>query len=163
MAKLSYKLSYYVFYAVVAVIVVCFLLFFLVGFGNIDPTYSSDYNSPACTDVILILMIVLTVIGALLVVWSGINSAKESSGSDAQAINGVPANKIGYFSVGVMFLSIIIGLVCNLGEPAFTAADGTVTSGALVTMTDMFLWSMSILLIIAALAMVVNMSGILKK
>ena len=67
------------------------------------------------------------------------------------------------FSFIFMFLSLAIGLVCNLNEPEFVAADGNVTPGYLVTVTDMFLYSTYILLAFTALAMLVNMSGVMKK
>ena len=45
----------------------------------------------------------------------------------------------------------------------FTAADGTVTAANMVTITEMFLWSIYILTIAAIAAVGVSMSGILTK
>jgi hypothetical protein len=52
---------------------------------------------------------------------------------------------------------------CPDAETEFTAADGTVTSATMVTVTDMFMVSIYIMLLLTTVAVVFNMSGIMKR
>jgi hypothetical protein len=58
---------------------------------------------------------------------------------------------------------LIGGYVLGLGEPDFTAADGTVTAGSMVTIVDMFMTSIIVLFLALVVAVVISMSGILTK
>ena len=143
----------------ILICVAVFAIFFLWGYDN--PV--GDYNAPMGTEAVLYLMYIMTVFTAGLTVWSAINSVKMSIGGKGESLSGVPEGKISITSMAILIASLLIGFVCNLGEEAFTAVDGTVTSAMWVTIVDMFLISIYILMAVAALGLVVNMSGILKK
>ena len=153
------KLSKYVLTACTAVIVLAFVLFFTVGYDN--PV--GDYNEPQLTELIIYLMYGLTAVAAVLSVWSVVKSIKENMGYSGEDLSGVPGGKISFVSLLIMVASLVIGYVCGLGETEFTAADGTVTSAGMVTVSDMFIISIYILMIIATLCVAVNMTGIFKK
>ena len=104
---------------------------------------------------------VLTTAG--LTVWSGVKGIASSKGTDPAATTGVPGGKVSLFTWGLFIVSIVIGLVLGLGEEAFTAADGTVTSGGWVTVVDAFCVSIGILILAAAASVLVSMSGVLTK
>lgn len=153
------KLSKTMLNACIAVILIVFACFFLVGYDN----PMGDYNEPKCTEAVIYLMYVLIGVTAVLAVWSAIKSIKDGMGASGENLSGVPGGKISFISVILLVASLAIGLLTNLNEPDFTAADGTVTSGAMVSVVDMFIISIYILMAVAAIAVVVNMSGIVKK
>lgn len=153
------KLSRTVLNACIAVILIVFAFFFMYGYDN----PMGDYNEPKCTEAVIYLMYVLIGFTAVLAVWSAIKSIKDGMGASGENLSGVPGGKISFISVVLLVGSLAVGLLTNLNEPDFTAADGNVTSGAMVSVVDMFIISIYILMAVAAIAVVVNMSGIVKK
>jgi len=153
------KISSRVLLACVIVIVVCFAAFLTIGFDN--PVGKT--NQPILTDVIMWLMYLLTAVTAALTVWSVVRSAQSSKGNDPVATTGVPGGKITMFTVGLVVVSVIIGWICGIGETDFTTRSGDVTTAGMVTLTDVFMVSMGVLLLAAAIAVVVCMSGIATK
>ena len=153
------KISSRVLLACVVLIVICFGAFMTIGYDN--PV--GDNNEPLLTDVILWLMYVLIVATAVLTVWSVVRSAQSSKGIDPAATTGVPGGKITLFTAGLTIVSLVVGWITGLGSTDFTASDGTVTSAGWVTVVNVFMVSMGILLLAAAIAVVVSMTGILTK
>ena len=153
------KLSSRVLLACVVVIVVCFGAFMTIGYDN--PV--GDNNEPMLTDVIMWLMYLLIAATAALTVWSAVRSAQNSKGNDPAATTGVPGGKITLFTAGLTIVSLVLGWVTGLGSTEFTASDGTVTSAGWVTVVNVFMVSMGVLLVAAAFAVIVSMTGILTK
>ena len=153
------KLSRTVLNVCIAIILVVFAFFFLYGYDN----PMGDYNEPKCTEAVIYLMYVLIGVTAVLAVWSAIKSIKDGMGASGENLSGVPGGKISFISVVLLVGSLAVGLLTNLNEPDFTAADGNVTSGVMVSVVDMFIISIYIMMAVAAIAVVVNMSGIVKK
>ena len=153
------KISSRVLLACVVVIVVCFGAFMTIGYDN--PV--GDNNEPMLTDVIMWLMYLLIAATAALTVWSAVRSAQNSKGNDPAATTGVPGGKITLFTAGLTIVSLVLGWVTGLGSTEFTASDGTVTSAGWVTVVNVFMVSMGVLLVAAAIAVVVSMTGILTK
>ena len=159
MAAKKYMTSYYVLYACFATIIVFFAAFFGYGYDNPE----GDYNAPYCTEGLMWLMYGMFFITCILAIWSVIRGIKSSMGGNGEDVSGVPGGKISAFSFIIMVASLLIGLLTNLNETEFTAADGTVTSATMVTVTDMFLISIYIMMALTALAAVLNMAGLMKK
>ena len=153
------KISSRVLMACVALIVVCFAAFLLIGYDN----QVGDYNEPLLTDVIMWLMYGLVAVTAVLTVWSLVRGLQNSKGNDPSATTGVPGGKITLFTVCLTVVSLILGWVTGLGSTEFTASDGTVTSAGWVTVVNVFMVSMGILLVAAAIAVAVSMTGIVTK
>ena len=153
------KISSRVLLACIILIVVCFAAFMLIGYDN--PV--GDNNEPMLTDVIMWLMYVLVIATAALTIWSAVRGIQNNKGNDPTLTTGVPGGKITLFTAGLTIVSLIVGWVCGLGETEFTASDGTVTSAGWVTVVDVFMVSMGVLLVAAAIAVVVCMTGILTK
>ena len=145
--------------ACVVLIIVCFAAFFGIGYEN--PV--GDNNEPMLTDVIMWLMYLLVAATAALTIWSVVRSAQSSKGNDPAATTGVPGGKIILFTGCLLVASIVIGWIVGLGETEFTASDGTVTSAGWVTVADIFMVSMGILFVAAAIAVCVSMTGIVTK
>ena len=153
------NISRRVLFACIALAVVCFGEFFTVGYDN--PV--GDYNEPQLTELLLWLMYGLTVITALLIVWGIIKGIQSTKGNDPAVTTGVPGSKITATTIILMIASLAVGYVMGMNETEFTAADGTVTSAGMVTVTEMFLWSIYILTVAAVAVVGVSMSGILTK
>ena len=153
------KISSRVLLACVILIVVCFAAFFCIGYNN--PI--GDNNEPMLTNVIMWLMYLLIAVTAALTIWSLIRGLQNNKGNDPAATTGVPGGKITMFTAGLTIVSLVAGWICGLGEKEFTASDGTVTSAGWVTVVDVFLVSMGILLVAAAIAVAVSMTGIVTK
>ena len=143
----------------VGIILVCFGAFLTIGYDN----PMGDYNEPLLTDVIMWLMYLLIAATAILTVWSVVRSIQSNKGNDSGATTGVPGGKITAFTVVLLVVSLVVGVLLGLGETDFTASDGTVTTAGWVTVVDAFCVSIGILLVAAAAAVGVSMTGILTK
>jgi hypothetical protein len=153
------KISKMALYICIGVILVCFALFLTIGYDN--PV--GDYNEPKLTDLIMWLMYIMAIVTALLIIWSAVKSLQNSRGVNHAAIRGVPGGKIVVCTLLLLIASLVIGIVSGLGEPDFTASDGTVTTGAWVTVVDMFCVSIGIMFVAAILAVGVSMTGLVSK
>ena len=159
MAAKKYMTSYYVLYACFAIIILTFAVFFGYGYDTME----GDYNAPVCTEGLMWLMYGMFAVTAILAVWSVVRGAKISMATKGGDISGVPGGKVTAASMALLVISLIVGLVPNLNETEFVAADGTVTTAAMVTVTDMFMVSIYIMLLLTTLAVVFNMTGLMKK
>ncbi len=153
------KISSRVLLACVILIVVCFGAFLTIGYDN--PV--GNYNEPMLTDVIMWLMYVLVAVTAALTIWSVVRGAQATKGNDPAATTGVPGGKITMFTIGLTIVSFIIGWIIGLGETDFTTTSGAVTSAGWVTVVDVFMVSIGILFMAAAIAVAVSMTGIVTK
>ncbi len=153
------KVSKMALYICIGIIVVCFALFMTIGYNN--PV--GDTNEPLLTDVIMWLMYLMILATAILTVWGIICGIQSNKGNDPAASTGVPGGKITLFTIILLIASLVVGVVLGLGEPDFTASDGTVTSGSWVTVVDAFCVSIGILIVAAAIAVAVSMTGVLAK
>lgn len=153
------KISKMALYICIGIILVCFGAFLTIGYDN----SMGDYNEPKLTDLIMWLMYILVAVTAAMTVWSVVRGIQSNKGNDSSATTGVPGGKITMFTVCLLVVSLVVGYVLGLGETDFTASDGTVTTGGWVTMVDAFCVSIGILLVAAAIAVGVSMTGILTK
>lgn len=150
------KISKMALYICVGIIVVCFFAFFGIGYSN--PV--GDYNEPKLLDLLMGLMYVLFVVMLALTVWSVFKGMGNKGGSSS-AGSGVPGGKIMAGTIVLLIASLVVGVLCGLGEEAFTAQDGTVTSAGWVTVVDMFCVASGILALAAVIAVIVSMTGVL--
>lgn len=153
------KISKMALYICIGIIVVCFALFMTIGYNN--PV--GDTNEPLLTDVVMWLMYLMIIATAILTIWGVICGIRSNKGNDPAASTGVPGGKITLFTIILLIASFAIGVVLGLGEPDFTASDGTVTTGGWVTVVDAFCVSIGILIVAAAIAVAVSMTGVLAK
>jgi len=153
------KISQMALYICIGIILVSFALFLTIGYDN--PV--GDNNEPILTDIIMWLMYLMVIATAGLTIWSGIRGMASSKGTDPVASTGVPGGKVSLITWGLFIVSLVIGLVLGLGESDFKAADGTVTTAGWVTVVDAFCVSIGILIVAAAAAVIVSMTGVLTK
>ena len=153
MAKLSYKVSYYIFYVLIALILVVLGLFFCVGYNN--PV--GEYNAPEHTETLLFLMyamlgvcVIVTVVGSL-----------------AQFVTGLKDNPKGAMKSLValaLFAVVLVGAYAMGSAEPLTLGDGKVFEDAtMLKLSDMMIYSIYLLLTVAGVATLVNLSGIFKR
>jgi hypothetical protein len=147
------KLSSWSLWGCIALTIIVFACFFLIGYDNPQ----GEYNAPKCTEALIIFMYFLAGVALVLTVGSVINSLMTGAGSSNEQLTGVPGGKVGLFSVAALVVSLIPGLVQGMGETEFTAADGTVTTATMVMVTDMFILSIYILILLTIASVVFNM------
>ncbi len=158
-ASKKYMTSYYVLYACFAIIILFFAAFFGYGYDNMQ----GDYNAPVCTEGLMWLMYGMFFVTCALALWSVFRGVQISMSSKGEDISWVPGGKITAASFAVLVVSLVVGIVMGMGATEFTAADGTVTSATMVTVTDMFMTSIYIMMVVTIVAVAVNMLGLLKK
>ncbi len=155
------KLSSIALYATIALSVVCFGLFFLVDYNNLN--FDGVHVSPALTDLVLILMYLLFAVTAGLTIWSLVRGASINSGNTGPNPTGIASGKVTLCTWGTVIVALVIGLLTGMGEEAYTTNSGVTTSGTMVTVVDMWIIAIYILAVIAIVAVVVSMSGVLTK
>ena len=154
MAKLSYKLSYYVFYVCIAAILVVLGLFYCVGY---NVTNAAGLTEPTNTPALMYLMygmfalcVAVTVIAALIQFGS--------------ALKDNPKAALKSF-MGLILLAVLLIITYNMGSDETMMLGGGVTydNKFLLKLTDMFLYSTYVLLIVAAIGTLLNFLGIFKQ
>lgn len=154
MAKLSYKLSYYVFYVCIAAILVVLGLFYCVGY---NVTNAAGLTEPTNTPALMYLMygmfalcVAVTVIAALIQFGS--------------ALKDNPKAALKSF-MGLILLAVLLIITYNIGSDETMMLGGGVTydNKFLLKLTDMFLYSTYVLLIVAAIGTLLNLLGIFKQ
>ena len=159
MAKLSYKVSYYVLYVMFAAILVVLGLFYFGGDAQGDAVLASvdaEMWQPAHTDALIYLMYILffvaiiaTVVGVLFQFGAAL---KDNPGAALKSLIGL------VILVAVVVIAWAMGSDEPLNIPGY---DGTDNVPFWLKITDMFLYSIYILLFVTVVAIIV--SGIKKK
>lgn len=153
------KISNYVLWGVSAVIVLSFLAFFLIGYDNME----GDKNAPQLTGFLLVLQYLLGVVTFVLMAWSVVVSARNSSSADEKKTTGMPGSKVILFTCVLTLVSLAVGFVIGLSAEDFTTSSGVYTPASMVQLVDTFLWAIYILSGASLIAMVASSIGLLKK
>ena len=153
MAKLSYKASYYVFYVLIALTLLVLGLFFGVGYTN--PV--GEYNAPENTETLIYFMyimfalcVIVTVLGALAQFGT---TLKDNPKNAVKSLLGL----------ALFVVLLIVAYGASSSEPLLMASGETFTDASLLKLSDMMLYSIYSLFVIAALATIVNLTGIFRK
>ncbi|MCM1107596.1 MAG: hypothetical protein NC388_00935 [Clostridium sp.] len=148
------KISSWTLWGSIFLTILVFGIFFIHGYDN--PV--GDYNAPEHTELLIIFMYFLAAVTLILTIGSVVNSLIAGSTVSDEKLTGVPGSKVSLASLILLVVSLVPGLVGGMNESEFTAADGTVTSASMVMVTDMFIWSIYILILVAIAAVLVNMA-----
>ena len=159
MSKLTYRASYYALYAMFAIILIVLCLFFLGGDATGDAVIAGvdpEMWQPAQTDALLYLMYALfgiaiaaTILGAIFQLGA--------------ALKDNPANAIKSL-LGLVLLVVVLVVAWSMGDGTpmqIQGYSGTDNVPFWLKITDMFLYSIYILLFVTVVAIIV--SGIKKK
>ena len=153
MAKLSYKVSYYIFYVLVALILVVLGMFFGVGYNN----PMGEHNAPEHTETLIFLMyalfavcVLVTVLGSLALFVSGLKDDPKGAVKSILAV--------------ILFAAVLGGTYAIGSAEPITQGDGKVFEDAfMLKITDMMIYSIYLLLTVAGVATLVNLTGIFKR
>ena len=159
MSKLTYRISYYALYAMFAIILIVMGLFFFGGDATgaaVIPGVDPEMWQPAQTDALLYLMYALFGIAIAATVIAAVFQF-------GAALKDNPMGAIKSL-LGLVLLVAVVLISYAMGSDAtITANEAPYTDTFWLKITDMFIYSIYFLLGIAALATLVNMTGIFKK
>ncbi|MGL4520601.1 MAG: hypothetical protein ACRCUJ_13290 [Phocaeicola sp.] len=152
MTKLSYRVSYYVLYACIALLFVVFGVFYTVGYHNIV----GEYNFPEHTETLMYFMYAML----------GVCVVATLLGAFAQFLAALRDNPKGAIKslVGIVLFGAVLLVAYNMGstEPIMTG-DGLFTDAVDLKVTDMMIYAIYFLLMVASAGTLVNLSGIFKR
>ena len=153
MAKLSYKVSYYIFYVLIALILVVLGLFFMVGYN--DPM--GEYNAPEHTETLMFLMYAMLAVCVLVTVLGGLAQFATSLKDD-------PKGAVKSLVALALFAAVLVAAYVMGSEEPLTMADGSqFTDVTMLKLSDMMIYAIYLLLTVAGVATLVNLSGIFKR
>ena len=153
MAKLSYKVSYYIFYVLIALILVVLGLFFMVGYNN----PMGEYNAPEHTETLMFLMYAMLAVCVLVTVLGGLAQF-------ATGLKDDPKGAVKSLVALALFAAVLIGAYAMGSAEPLTLGDGKVFEDVtMLKLSDMMIYSIYLLLTVAGVATLVNLSGIFKR
>ena len=153
MAKLSYKVSYYIFYVLVALILVVLGLFFGVGYNN----PMGEHKAPEHSETLIYLMYALFAICVLVTVLGSLALFVGSLKDD-------PKGAVKSILAVILFAAVLVGAYAIGSAEPITMGDGKVfEDAAMLKMSDMMIYSIYLLLTVAGVATLVNLTGIFKR
>ena len=153
MAKLSYKVSYYIFYVLIALILVVLGLFFMVGYNN----PMGEYNAPEHTETLMFLMYAMLTVCVLVTVLGGLAQF-------ATGLKDDPKGAVKSLVALALFAAVLVGAYAMGSAEPLTMADGSqFTDVTMLKLSDMMIYAIYLLLTVAGVATLVNLSGIFKR
>lgn len=156
----SEKISQRIFVVIAAMTAVVFLLFFFVGF---DMPYweNPDFNDPLFTDAVMVLMWLLLVVAAVLTVCSVVR-AMHMEGTSVQEVNGIKERRIHRYTwLGTLAVMV---LTFSLASSSGIKVNGAEYTDAIwLKVSDMFIFTSVILLLVAAAAVVYGATRYIRK
>lgn len=159
MSKLTYKISYYALYAMFAVILVVIGLFLFGGSATGDavlPGIDPDMWQPAHTETLLYLMYLLLGVAVAVTIIAAIfqfgAALKDNAGKAIKSL----------FGLVLLVAVLVVAWVMGDGTPMHIVGySGTDNVPFWLKLTDMFLYSIYILMFVTIVAIII--SGIKKK
>ena len=153
MARLSNKISSYALLVMMALIIVVLAMFFCVGYNN----PMGEYNAPEHTETLIYFMylmfgvcVAVTVLGGLAQFLAGL---KDNPKGSVKSLLGI-----------VLFVAVLVVAWAIASDEPITLASGeTFTDASMLKMSDMMIYSIYTLLGVAAVATLLNLTGIFKK
>ena len=149
------SIAYYILLAVSAVVLV---LFFCVGFGNMESLPSGYYKSPQFTDVLMYWMYALAAICGVCTLVGAVTAKGGKVDSNMPAWGAVLA-KVGLW----LFLPVLVGAWFVGSKSPIMTGTGLYEDAFWLQATDAIIYTVYVLLIVTAVALVASLSGIFKK
>ena len=152
------KIASIVYYVLLALSAVVFVLFFCVGFGNQESLPSGFYKSPQFTDLLMWWMYILVAICAVCTVVGAVTAKGGKVDSQMPAWGNVLA-KVGLW----LFLPVLV-ITWFLGSKApIMTGTGLYEDAFWLQATDAIIYTVYVLLVVTAVALIASLSGIFKK
>ena len=149
------SIAYYILLAVSAVVLV---LFFCVGFGNMESLPSGYYKSPQFTDVLMYWMYALAAICGVCTLVGAVTAKGGKVDSNMPAWGAVLA-KVGLW----LFLPVLVIAWFMGSKSPIMTGTGLYEDAFWLQVTDAIIYTVYVLLIVTAVALVASLSGIFKK
>ena len=149
------SIAYYVLLAVSAVVLV---LFFCVGFGNMESLPSGYYKSPQFTDLLMYWMYALAAICGICTLVGAV-TAKGGKIDSNMPTWGTVLAKVGLW----LFLPVLVGAWFVGSKSPIMTGTGLYEDAFWLQATDAIIYTVYVLLIVTAVALVASLSGIFKK
>lgn len=153
------QISTRILYILVGIAVVVFALFYLIGY-NMPYMFDPTYNAPMFTDVVLWLLYLMTFITLCVAVAAVVKGYRNRSSESI--VNGVPAARIAWCTVALLVVSLVVTFLLG-SSSAVTVGGVKFTDAFWLKTTDMFIYTILLLIIVAAGAVVFSMSGLNRK
>ena len=154
------RLSQRVFYVLVGLCVVVFGLFFTVGY-DMPYIFNPELNAPIFTGVVIYTMYVLFLLALACAIWSAVKGLR-ASGKGESRINNVPARAISYSVFAGTAVVLLLTLL--LGSSASLVVNGALFENKLLLkLSDMFIYTIGILLIVAFAAVIFGFTRYYRK
>jgi putative exporter of polyketide antibiotics len=154
------RISQCVLYVLVGLSALVFAAFYLIGY---DTPFEEDpnFNAPLLTDVLLMFMFVLLILGIAVGIWAVVKSLRVHNSED-KLVNSVPATKISYSIAGFTFVLLIFTFV--LGSSSTMLINGQKYTDAFwLKVSDMFVWSCLIMIVVAVAAVIFGFTRYYRK
>ena len=152
------KIASIVYYVLLALSAVVFVLFFCVGFGNQESLPSGFYKSPQFTDLLMWWMYILVAICAVCTVVGAVTAKGGKVDSQMPAWGDVLA-KVGLW----LFVPVLV-ITWFLGSKApIMTGTGLYEDAFWLQATDAIIYTVYVLLVVTAVALIASLSGIFKK
>ena len=149
------SIAYYVLLAVSAVVLV---LFFCVGFGNMESLPSGYYKSPQFTDLLMYWMYALAAICGICTLVGAVTAKGGKIDSNMPTWGTVLAK------VGLWLFLPVLAVTWFLGSKSpIMTGTGLYEDAFWLQATDAIIYTVYVLLIVTAVALVASLSGIFKK
>ena len=152
------KIASIAYYVLLALSAVVFVLFFCVGFGNQESLPSGFYKSPQFTDLLMWWMYILVAICGVCTVVGAVTAKGGKVDSQMPAWGNVLA-KVGLW----LFLPVLV-ITWFLGSKApIMTGTGLYEDAFWLQATDAIIYTVYVLLVVTAVALIASLSGMFKK
>ena len=149
------SIAYYILIALSAVVLV---LFFCVGFGNMESLPSGYYKSPQFTDLLMYWMYALAAICGVCTLVGAVTAKGGKVDSNMPAW-GKALAKVGLW----LFLPVLVVTWFMSSTSPIMTGTGLYEDAFWLQATDAIIYTIYVLLVVTAIALVASLSGIFKK
>ena len=149
------SIAYYVLIALSAVVLV---LFFCVGFGNMESLPSGYYKSPQFTDLLMYWMYALVAICAVCTIAGAIGAKGGKIDSNMPKWGKVLAKAGLWLFIPVLIISWFVG-----SKSPIMTGTGLYEDAFWLQATDAIIYTIYVLLVVTAIALIASLTGIFKK
>ena len=152
------KIASIVYYVLLALSAVVFVLFFCVGFGNQESLPSGFYKSPQFTDLLMWWMYILVAVCTVCTI-AGAVTAKGGKVDSQMPVWGDTLAKVSLW----LFVPVLV-ITWFLGSKApIMTGTGLYEDAFWLQATDAIIYTVYVLLVVTAVALIASLSGIFKK
>ena len=152
------KIASIAYFMLIAISAVVLVLFFCVGFGNMESLPSGYYKSPQFTDLLMYWMYALAAICGVCTLVGAVTAKGGKVDSNMPAW-GKALAKVGLW----LFLPVLV-ITWFLGSKApLMTGTGLYEDAFWLQATDAIIYTVYVLLVVTAIALVASLSGIFKK